>query len=116
MAEIWNFDKAAWRDYPKLILELEAQLESGAEFRLVSDGTWRVAEGPVRFDGLRNGEHYDARAERSGWDQPGYDDHDWERAAIVPGPGGALEPQTAPPCRDRSDAPLCRASDGRGRY
>ena len=58
-AEIWGFDKADWRDYPKLILELEVELESGETFRLVSDGTWRVADGPVRFDGLRNGEQYD---------------------------------------------------------
>jgi len=97
--EIWNFDKAPWRDYPKLILELEVQFKSGATFLLVSDGTWRVAEGPVRFDGLRNGERYDARAERPGWDKPGYDDSSWDPVAIVPGPGGLLEPQAAPPCR-----------------
>lgn len=97
--DFWGFERAPWRDYPKLILELEVQLESGAMFRLGSDATWRVVEGPVLFDGLRNGEHYDARAERPGWDSPGYDDGDWEQAVIVPGPGGTLEPQTGPPCR-----------------
>ncbi|MBM4148683.1 MAG: alpha-rhamnosidase [Lentisphaerae bacterium] len=97
--EFWNLDRAVWRDYPKLILELEVRLESGKKFRLASDGSWRVAEGPILFDGLRNGEHYDARAERPGWDKPGYDDGAWEQAAIVPGPGGVLEPQLAPPCR-----------------
>lgn len=95
----WGLEKAPWRDYPKLILELEAELESGAIVRLISDGTWRVAEGPVRFDGLRNGETYDARAEIPGWDLPGFDDQAWEKAIVVPGPGGQLEPQTAPPCR-----------------
>ncbi|MFZ4396876.1 MAG: family 78 glycoside hydrolase catalytic domain [Kiritimatiellia bacterium] len=97
--EFWNLDRAVWRDYPKLTLELEVQLASGATFRLLSDGSWRVVEGPVRFDGLRNGEHYDARAERPGWDVPGYNDSEWEQAVIVPGPGGMLEPQVAPPCR-----------------
>jgi alpha-L-rhamnosidase len=97
--EFWNLDRATWRDYPKLILELEVRLASGKMFRLVSDGTWRVVEGPVRFDGLRNGEHYDARAERPGWDSPGYDDSQWEQSLVVPGPGGVLEPQVAPPCR-----------------
>jgi len=95
----WNLDRAVWRDYPKLILELEVQLESGATVCLHSDGSWRVVEGPVRFDALRNGEHYDARAERPGWDTPGYNDSAWEQAVIVPGPGGLLEPQVAPPCR-----------------
>jgi alpha-L-rhamnosidase len=97
--EFWNLDRAVWRDYPKLILELKVQTESGKKFRLGSDGSWRVAEGPILFDGLRNGEHYDARAERPGWYRPGYDDSDWEQATIVPGPGGVLEPQLAPPCR-----------------
>lgn len=95
----WALEKAPWRDYPKLILELEVQLESGAMVRWGSDGTWRVAEGPVRFDGLRNGETYDARAEIPGWDLPGFDDRAWEKASVVPGPGGQLEPQIAPPCR-----------------
>jgi alpha-L-rhamnosidase len=97
--EFWNLDRATWRDYPKLTLELDVELKSGAAFRLLSDGAWRVTDGPIRFDGLRNGEHYDACAERPGWDVPGYDDSGWARAAIVPGPGGSLEPQTAPPCR-----------------
>ncbi len=97
--EFWNLDRAAWRDYPKLTLELEVQLKSGAAFRLQTDGSWRVTDGPIRFDGLRNGEHYDARAERPGWDRPGYDDQHWDPAIRVPGPGGLLEPQIAPPCR-----------------
>ncbi len=97
--EFWNLDRATWRDYPKLTLDLDVQLQSGASFRLLSDGAWRVTDGPIRFDGLRNGEHYDARSERPGWDVPGYDDKGWDPAAIVPGPGGRLEPQTAPPCR-----------------
>lgn len=97
--EFWNLDRATWRDYPKLTLELDVELQSGATVRLNADGSWRFIAGPVLFDGLRNGEHYDARAERPGWDQPGYNDGDWQPAAIVPGPGGVLEPQTAPPCR-----------------
>ena len=97
--EVWHFDKASWRDYPKLIAELEITLASGETLRIASDTSWRVGEGPLRFDGLRNGETYDAREERTGWDSAGYDDSTWRQAAIVPGPGGLLEPQTATPCR-----------------
>lgn len=98
-AEVWHFDKAVWRDYPKLFLQLDIRLQNGKTLRLCSDPEWRVAEGPVRFDALRNGEFYDAREERAGWDQPGFDDTAWQPAAIVPGPGGLLEEQTAPPCK-----------------
>jgi alpha-L-rhamnosidase len=98
-AEVWHFNKASWRDYPKLWLLLEIVLETGQTVTVASGPEWRVGEGPVRFDALRNGETYDAREERPGWDSPGYDDSGWSRALVVPGPGGLMEPQSTPPCK-----------------
>ena len=98
-ADAWHFDKAVWRDHPKLFLQLDVRLQNGRTFRLCSGPGWRVAEGPVRFDGLRNGEFYDAREERPGWDAPGFDDSAWASAIIVPGPGGLPEEQAAPACK-----------------
>ncbi|MBN1557870.1 MAG: family 78 glycoside hydrolase catalytic domain [Lentisphaerae bacterium] len=98
-SELWHFDKASWRDYPKLWLELQIERQRGAHEVIVSDTDWKVGDGPIRFDGLRNGEVYDAREERPGWDRAGYDDADWEHAVIVPPPGGLLEEQTSPPCK-----------------
>ena len=93
--EVWKFQNAAWRDYPKLILEMKSE----AEEILVSDPSWKVSEGPIVFDGLRNGEHYDARLELGDWLAREYDDSTWNQAAIVFPPGGFLEEQTATPCR-----------------
>lgn len=108
-AEAWHFDKATWRDYPKLLLELVVD----GETILSSDDCWRVSSsGPVTYDGLRNGEHYDARLEFPGWDAPGFDDSAWRRAAIVPGPGGLLFEQTAPPCRVCELFPMRRLECG----
>ncbi len=95
----WHFDKAGWRDYPKLLLEIRMTLANGEQRLIGSDLTWKVSEGAVRFDGLRNGETYDARCERPGWSEPDYDDVDWEGAVVVPGPGGLLQEQTTPPCK-----------------
>jgi alpha-L-rhamnosidase len=97
--DVWHFDKASWRDYPKLWLELRIEQEDGETVAIASGPDWRVGDGPIRFDGLRNGETYDAREERPGWDRPGYDDRAWPHAAVVPGPGGELEEQTGPPCK-----------------
>jgi len=95
--DVWHFDKASWRDYPKLLLQIEVSV--GAELvSLVSDSSWRVADSPITFDGLRNGETYDARLEKP-WSSAGYDDGAWAHAAIIPGPGGTLFSQQAPPCR-----------------
>ncbi|MCS7048698.1 MAG: glycoside hydrolase family 78 protein [Verrucomicrobiae bacterium] len=94
-AEVWHFDKAPWRDYPKLWLELEQD----GRLVVVSDGTWRVTTGPILFDGLRNGETYDARRELGDWTSPGYDDSSWEAVGLVAPPGGVMEEQTMPGCR-----------------
>ncbi len=98
-ADAWHFDKASWRDYPKLWMELTIELVNGQFVSLRSDKNWKIGESPIRFDGLRNGETYDAREEQPGWDLPGFDDSDWAPAGIVPGPGGILEEQTSPPCK-----------------
>ena len=97
--DVWHFDKAVWRDYPKLLLQLEVTLADGLRLVCGSGPEWLVADGPIRFDGLRNGETYDARRELPGWHAPGFDDSEWQHAAVVPGPGGVLEPQVSPPCK-----------------
>ncbi len=94
-ADVWHFDKAAWRDAPKMWLELEVD----GSVLLASDETWKAASGGIQFDGLRNGEHFDATKEPDGWMLNGFDDSGWESAYLVAPPGGILEEQTAPPCR-----------------
>ncbi len=95
-SEAWHFDKASWRDNPKFIFELVLD----GSVVLSSDESWHFTlDGPIRFDGLRNGETYDARMEINHWAEPEFDDSAWEKAVVVPGPGGALTLQTAPPCK-----------------
>ncbi len=98
-ADVWHFDKASWRDYPKLWLELTVGTVDGEEVKVCSGPGWKVGDGPIRFDGLRNGETYDAREERAGWDMAGFDDGGWSDAVVVPGPGGRLEEQSSPACQ-----------------
>lgn len=93
--EVWHFDKAPWRDYPKLWLELEQE----GRLIVVSDRLWKATTGPILFDGLRNGETYDARRELGNWSVAGYDDASWQPVALVAPPGGVMEEQTMPGCR-----------------
>ena len=97
-ADVWNFAQAPWRDRPKLLLQLHVTLADGTVRVICSDGQWKVNEGPLRFDGLRNGETYDARLELPGWNTVEYDDSGWQPAMVVPGPGGMLEAELLP-CR-----------------
>ena len=93
--EVWHFDKAPWRDYPKFFLELS----DNGKIVVCSDISWKAATGPIVFDGLRSGETYDARLELGNWNNPEYNDSQWHHAVKVPPPGGILEEQTMPPCR-----------------
>ena len=85
---------------PKVILQLEIQLDDGSHLKLVTDETWKVSKGPIVTNDIYDGEVYDARLEKSGWDSFGYDDAPWEKAGLLPPPGGELMSQgTCPPIK-----------------
>ena len=92
---LYNSSWNKWREYPRLSVALELD----GKTVLQSDETWKVSSGPIIFDGVRNGETYDARLELHGWSSPGYDDVKWQSCARVSPPGGILEEQTMPPCK-----------------
>ncbi len=94
--DVWNFHEAPWRHIPKLIVQLHFLHEDGTETVVGSDASWKTGTGPIVFDGLRNGEFYDARCEIPGWCGMGFDDSVWDRAFVVPAPGGVLSAQTLP--------------------
>ncbi|MFO0582015.1 MAG: family 78 glycoside hydrolase catalytic domain [Anaeromyxobacter sp.] len=93
----WN--QAAWNAPHALLLQLDVTLASGETVRVASDAGWRVADGPTRSDGVRTGEHHDAREEPAGWTRPGFDDGAWAAAEEVAGPRGALRARVGPPVR-----------------
>lgn len=79
----WLYKYAAWRDTPKFLLNLEIVFEDGEIQNIVSDTEFRVsADGPIRYNAVRNGEHYDARMELAGWNMPGYGDSGWRTLKI----------------------------------
>ena len=98
-ADVWDFKQAPWRHAPKLLLQLHVRHKDGTETVIVSDENWRTGTGPIVFDGLRNGETYDARRELPGWAAPGFDDRAWKRAELVAAPGGVWRSQQTPPIR-----------------
>ena len=52
----WNFETAPWRDYPRMIAQLEIEYENGGRETVVSDGSWKHVVSPVRYDCIREGE------------------------------------------------------------
>ena len=99
----WGFNKAPWRNYPTMLCQVEIMYEDGSRQIIASDHTWKTATGPVLFDGIRNGETYDARLEISGWNEVGFDESGWQKAVEADGPEGKLSPQMLPPIKEMQE-------------
>ena len=97
--DAWNFQKAPWRAFPQMLLQLDVVYEDGTRERIVSDSSWKASDGPVYWDQLRMGVMYDARREHPGWDTPAFDDSAWQTAILREGPKGKLEPQMSEPIK-----------------
>lgn len=82
---------------PFFLLQANIEYEDGGSDQIVSDGSWRTADGPIRYSDMIKGETYDARLERSGWDEPGFDDSGWELPDLRSGYNGLLSAGMEPP-------------------
>jgi len=91
----WSFDKAPWRDHPKLICDVVADGETVAR----SDESWKTHDSPITFNSLRRGQFFDARLEVPGFADPEFDDSGWKNAVFCMPPGGRIVRETAPPCK-----------------
>ena len=97
---VWGFNKAPWRSYPELLCQLEINLSGGESITIATDKTWQTAQGPILFDGIRNGETYDARLAMPGWNETWFDASDWSNAVEVDGPQGKLSVQVMEPIKE----------------
>ncbi|MEI6676823.1 MAG: family 78 glycoside hydrolase catalytic domain, partial [Verrucomicrobiota bacterium] len=96
---------------PRVIVQLNIDYADGSTRQVVSDETWRTADGPILSNSIYLGEVYDARKEVAGWDAPGFDDHVWRASAIESAPGGMLRAQSAPPIRVTEELPALKVSE-----
>ena len=85
-----------WYKSRALLLQLNIELEDGSAMSVVSDPSWKAADGPIFADSVYDGESYDARREMPGWERPGFDDKDWPAVEAVKGPAGVLSAQLMP--------------------
>jgi alpha-L-rhamnosidase len=82
---------------PRLILQIDLEMENELTDRVITDNTWTVSSGPLLENGIYSGERYDGGLEAAGWDEAGFDDSAWKNAVDVP--GAPLSSQLLPPVR-----------------
>jgi len=114
------FSEPPWHGYgdsPCLLAELVLELADGTLQRIVSDESWRASSGPIVKNDMYGGEVYDARLEKAGWLEPGYNDSSWAPAGLRDHPGGRLEAQMIEPIRvNKVLRPLKRTNPKPGVY
>lgn len=65
---------------PKILCQLEIELQDGSKETIVSDESWKgVTNGPLRFSEIYDGEIYDANLEIPNWASADFDDAQWRQ-------------------------------------
>jgi len=83
----------------RFIAQLNIEHADGSKQSVVSDTSWKVADGPVLRNNVYLGEVYDARKEVVGWNEVGLDDSGWRGVCVAEEPIGTLEAQPQPPIK-----------------
>jgi alpha-L-rhamnosidase len=89
---VWNFDNAPWRNFPRMIAQLELLYADGTKELVCTDKSWRQVPSPLGFDCIREGEVIGLQPDKT---------LDLSKTMImaeeVPGPGGKLVAAALPP-------------------
>lgn len=104
-ANVWRWHQAPWHDEPVVRALLRIEYADGRIQDVVTDDTWRIHDGPTRFDDLYAGETYDAAHVQPGYGTAAFDDAGWAAASVVGGPRGELVAQRQPPIRIAEELP-----------
>lgn len=122
IADGWYAGSIAWfgpcqyGDRPWLQARLEITYGDGSTETVVTDESWQLGTGGIRYADLVHGEVVDARLEPTGWDQPGYDASGWNAAVAGDLEHGELFAQVAPPVTVQAELPaksITERPDGR---
>lgn len=97
---VWDFHKAGWRNRPTFLMNLRILYEDGSSETIITDENWKTSLGPVIFNSIYTGEHYDARLEQPGWNTPEFDDSKWAKAIIVDPPSENIVAQALHPIKN----------------
>jgi alpha-L-rhamnosidase len=102
---VWDFDRAPWRNRPAFCFDLRITYSDGSVETIQSDLDWKTSFGPIVFNSIYTGEHYDARLEKKDWNTASFDDSGWEGVMYRGAPSGNIVAQQMHPVRDVETVP-----------
>jgi alpha-L-rhamnosidase len=95
----WEKNRNTYGSKLALLMQMRIQMSDGSEIRLGTDGAWKTSTGPILMSDIYDGEIYDARLEKPGWDQPGFNDSAWKTVKTVDYPIDHLTASCGVPVR-----------------
>jgi alpha-L-rhamnosidase len=95
----WKGGRNAYGNQPALLAQLVITYNDGSCEVFGTDDRWKAATGAILASDIYNGEIYDARLERPGWSEAGYDDKDWNGVTLMQSPAARLVASYGPPVR-----------------
>lgn len=102
---VWDFDRAPWRNRPAFCMDLRVTYTDGSVETIPTDLSWRKSDGPLLFNSIYTGEHYDARLEHKEWSTPGFDDSKWQGVGYRSVPSANVTAQQTVPIRNVLEIP-----------
>ena len=73
----WQGKRNLYGDKLALLFQLRICYHDRPDDLVISNRDWKASTGPILKSDIYNGETYDARFEKKGWDMPGFDDRHW---------------------------------------
>ncbi|MFZ5518914.1 MAG: family 78 glycoside hydrolase catalytic domain [Candidatus Zhuqueibacterota bacterium] len=95
----WDMKRNFYGDSLALLLQIKVTFQDGTSEMIVTDGSWKSATGPILESDIYNGEVYDARLEKPGWSNIGFDDSDWNPVTFPDHSKDMLVASYGPPVR-----------------
>ncbi|MDR2617650.1 MAG: glycoside hydrolase family 78 protein [Treponema sp.] len=87
----WDYEKAPWREKPKLLLYGDILLRKGRRVNIYSDSSFETGESPITYNTLYGGETQDyTRGDSAA-----------RKAVVVKSPGGVLRPFPEPHVKEQ---------------
>lgn len=96
---VWFFDKAPWRARPSFCMDLRIEYSDGFTETIGTGKDWKTSTGPIVFNSIYTGEHYDARLEKAGWNLPGFIDTSWKEPVYMAAASNHILAQSSVPIR-----------------
>ncbi|WP_447640945.1 MULTISPECIES: family 78 glycoside hydrolase catalytic domain [Chitinophagaceae] len=96
---VWDYERAPWRNRPTFCLDLRITYDDNTVETISSDKSWKTTLGPIVYNSIYTGQHYDARKEMPGWNLSGFDDSKWEQVINRQAPASAIVAQALQPIR-----------------